>query len=41
MIRYGFSYVDDGAGIMGIVIAIDLAVMVWWGWRFFPGGWAS
>jgi putative membrane protein len=28
-------------GIMGIVIAIDLAVMVWWGWRFFTGGWAS
>ena len=28
-------------GIMGIIVAVDLAVMVWWGWRFFTGGWAS
>ncbi|EGY77617.1 mannosyltransferase family protein [Cutibacterium avidum] len=28
-------------GIMGIVVVVDLAVVVWWGWRFFTGGWAS
>ena len=28
-------------GVMGIVIVADLAVVAWWGWRFFTGGWAS
>lgn len=28
-------------GIIGVLVAVDLAVMGWWGWLFFTGGWAS
>ena len=28
-------------GITSIIVAADFAVMVWWSWRFFTGGWTS